>query len=139
MNPSTKQGLEWNSSKSTNKDAITRRFAQSMFECAEYLQHFNSKAAVLKDLKENSLDGKGMPDSDKLIKYFRSKIKTGFSVALTCDFLKEFDKYFEFLCKPDVHIKDVFIAFKGGRRISGAPIWAITAPSTYSTMEWTML
>ena len=33
-------------------------------------------------------------------------MKHGFSVALTCDFLKEFDNEFCDLPKPDIHIKN---------------------------------
>ena len=106
-NPSTNVGLKWNSRKSTNKDAIAKRFAQSMFECAEYLLEFKSRQEVLDDLTSNSASSKS------LINYFNSKIKTGFSVALTCDFLKEFDTYFEFLPKPDVHIKNVIEKLRG--------------------------
>ena len=106
-NPSTNVGLKWNSQKSTNKDAIAKRFAQSMFECAEYLSKFTTRQAVLNDLKSHS------QNTRILIDYFNSKIKTGFSVALTCDFLKEFDTYFEFLPKPDVHIKNVIERLRG--------------------------
>jgi hypothetical protein len=105
-NPSINIGLKWNSQKSTNKDAIAKRFAQSMFECAEYLSNFNTRQEVLNDLKCHSTS------TNSLIHYFKSKINTGFSVALTCDFLKEFDTYFEFLPKPDIHIKNVIEALK---------------------------
>lgn len=105
-NPSTNVGLKWNSHKSTNKDAIAKRFAKSMFECAEYLSNFNSRQEVFEDLRSHSAN------TSALINYFNSKIKTGFSVALTCDFLKEFDTYFEFLPKPDIHIKNVVEALK---------------------------
>lgn len=106
-NPSKNVGLKWNSRKSTNKDAIAKRFAQSMFECAEYLSKFNTRQEVLDDLKSHS------QNTRSLIDYFNSKIKTGFSVALSCDFLKEFDTYFEFLPKPDVHIKNVIERLRG--------------------------
>ena len=45
-------------------------------------------------------------DYKKLIETFHKKIPYRYSIALTCDFLKEFHKEFSFLCKPDVHIKD---------------------------------
>lgn len=107
-NSATKVGLKWNSSenKSGKQDVMATRLAQSMFECAEFLIEFKTSADVLEDFKEHATDSKA------LIKYFNSKIRTGFSVALTCDFLKEFDTYFEFLPKPDVHIKDVIGALK---------------------------
>ena len=105
-NPASDSGLKWNSQKSTNKDAIAKRFAQSMFECAEYLMSFGSRQEVLEDLQNHSAD------AETLIRYFNSRIRTGFSVALTCDFLKEFDACFEFLPKPDVHIRDVVCALK---------------------------
>jgi hypothetical protein len=78
-----------------------------MFECAEYLSNFNSRQEVFEDLRSHSAN------TGALINYFNSKIKTGFSVALTCDFLKEFDTYFEFLPKPDVHIKNVIERLRG--------------------------
>ena len=108
FNSNTQEGLVWNSSKSISKDAIAKRFANSLFECAEYLKNFKTKASVLNDLKSNA----NINNVDDLLAYFNSKIKTGFSVALTCDFLKEFDTCFEFLPKPDIHIKDVIITLK---------------------------
>lgn len=106
-NASTGQGLKWDSSKSTKKDAIAIRFAKSLFECAEYLKSFATKQDVLNDLKSHYNN-----NVKSLISYFKSKIKTGFSVALSCDFLKEFDSSFD-LPKPDVHIKDVISALYG--------------------------
>ena len=105
-NSTTNTGLKWDSTKSRKKDFMAKRLAQSMFECAEYLVNFNSPAEVLDDLKSHAID------SESLITYFNSKIRTGFSVALTCDFLKEFDTYFEFLPKPDIHIRDVISVLK---------------------------
>jgi hypothetical protein len=103
------EGLVWNSDKSTkNKDGIARRYARSMIECAQYLIKFSSPEEVLGDLKSHNTSFKD------LIAYFRSHIKSGFSVALTCDFLKEYDPIFD-LPKPDVHIKDIMIA-KNGRK-----------------------
>ena len=62
---------------------------------------------MLNDLQSHAAN------TESLINYFNSKINTGFSVALSCDFLKEFDSGFEFLPKPDVHIKNVIEALKG--------------------------
>lgn len=105
-NSATNTGLKWDSTNSGKPDFMAKRLAQSMFECAEYLTNFNTHTEVLDDLKSHATN------SESLIAYFNSKIRTGFSVALTCDFLKEFDTYFEFLPKPDVHIKDVVSALK---------------------------
>ena len=101
---SNPNGLKWDSSKSKeeNKDAIAKRFAATAFYCAKYLSRFDTHADVLDDLKSQNSKG-----TKELINYFRGEIKSGFSIALTCDFLKEFDTEFEFLPKPDVHIKDV--------------------------------
>lgn len=110
FNEKTGEGLKWNSSKSKekNKDAIAKRYANTLFDCANYLSKFKDKKDVLNDLSKKYIAG----DFEKLIKYFRSKIKHGFSVALTCDFLKEFDRTFD-LPKPDIHIKDVLCCYKG--------------------------
>lgn len=103
------EGLVWNSNKSTkNKDGIAKRYAKSMLECAEYLVKFASAEEVLADLNAHNTS------FEEVIAYFRSHIKSGFSVALTCDFLKEYDPIFD-LPKPDIHIKDVMIA-KNGRK-----------------------
>lgn len=109
---SNPDGLVWDSSKSSKKDAIAIRFAKAMFECAEYLEGFKTDIDVLNDLKNNYKAGNKLTPAESLIKYFRSKIKSGFSVALTCDFLKEFSPDFD-LPKPDIHIKDVIFAFNG--------------------------
>jgi hypothetical protein len=106
-NDAMQEGLKWDSTKSVKKDHIAKLVAQSMFECAEYLIQFNSRQEVLNDLQGHAVSTKS------LIEYFSSKIKTGFSVALSCDFLKEFDVCFEYLPKPDVHIRNVIEALKG--------------------------
>ena len=95
------EGIKWDSEKSEKKDAIAKRLAQSMFNCAEYLRQFHSKQEVLDDLMVPN------PSTRAVINNFKSKINTGFGIALACDFLKEFDVYFEFLAKPDLHIKGV--------------------------------
>lgn len=117
-NDNTQKGLKWNSEKSRSKDEVAIRFASAMIKCAEYLKDFDTKDLVLQDLwslgKPVSFDGfVTPPDTKKLILYFRSKITSGFSVALTCDFLKEFDEKFSFLPKPDTHIKNVIAALTG--------------------------
>ena len=102
-----RKGLVWDSTKSKkNKDSIAKRYANTMIECAKYLRDFNSENAVLDDLNKNNKTCEG------LISYFMSKIRTGFSVALSADFLKEYNSAFDFP-KPDIHIKDVIIAKNG--------------------------
>lgn len=104
------EGLVWNSKNSEKRpDAVITRFAEAMFYCAEYLKDFSDAEEVFADLYLKYTNN----DIDGVISYFREEIKSGFSVALTCDFLKEFDTRFEFLPKPDVHIKDVVSALNG--------------------------
>ena len=110
----TEKGLVWDPSKSKteNKDFIMRRYAQSLLECAAFVNEFKSRKEFLNDLKRHYKEN----DYRDLIDYFRSKVTKGFSVALTCDFLKEFDKEFNDLPKPDVHIKDTLCAFYGRKK-----------------------
>ena len=98
-------GLKWNDkkNKTARKDTLITGYAQALIDCAEYLSWFNNREAVKTDL---GLHYKDETDYESLIEYFREKVPHRFSIALTCDFLKEFDKAFSFLCKPDVHIKD---------------------------------
>ena len=95
--------FKWNSEKSQDKDALAKRYAITMIEAAMYASQFESKDALLNDLKEHYKN----KNVEEVVKYFMSKIKNGFSVALTCDFLKEFDIEFNDIAKPDVHILDV--------------------------------
>ena len=99
-----REGFQWDSSKSKpeNKDKLAKRYAGSMIEAAIYVSKFKKKEDVLIDLSNNYKDH----SVEDIVEYFRKNIKTGFSVALTCDFLKEFDKSFNDIGKPDVHIKD---------------------------------
>ena len=101
------QGLKWNDKKNkiAGKDSLITGYAQALIECAQYLSKCRDREAVLNKLKSNS-SYKGEKDYKKLIEYFQEQIPHRFSIALTCDFLKEFAKEFSFLCKPDVHIKD---------------------------------
>ncbi|MBE6133939.1 MAG: hypothetical protein E7178_04665 [Erysipelotrichaceae bacterium] len=100
------EGLIWDSTKSKeeNKDQIVRGFARTAIRGAKYLSRFKTKNEFVCDLLNNY---KG--DNKRLINYFINQIGkgSGFSVALTCDFLKELDCSFDFLAKPDIHIKDV--------------------------------
>lgn len=103
-------GLKWNSknNKSENQDTMITRYANILFDAAEYLKRFDSKEQIINDLKEHNKDG-----YKSIIKYFRKEvIKHGFGVALTCDFLKEYDEEFSDLVKPDIHIKDTLCALK---------------------------
>lgn len=99
------EGLKWNDkkNKTARKDSIITGYAQALIECAKYLSDFSDRGAVLNQLKSNYKDE---TDYKNLIEAFHKQIPHRFSIALTCDFLKEFDEEFSFLCKPDVHIKD---------------------------------
>lgn len=100
-------GLTWNSGKSTKSpDAIMRRYSNTLLDAAEYLIAFNCKSEIVQDLLVHYQNG----DTECLVKYFKEKIKSGFSVALTCDFLKEYAPEFSNLPKPDVHIMDTMRA-----------------------------
>ena len=77
-----------------------------------YLSEFDDRKAFLDDLLEHYTN----KDAETLIKYFRQKVKHGFSVALTCDFLKEFDEIFCDLPKPDIHIKDTLNSVLGEKK-----------------------
>ena len=104
-------GLHWNTGKSKqeNKDTIVKRYANMLLDAAIFLEKFNNRNEFLNDLK-NHYPNK---NHETLIKYFRENISHGFSIALTCDFLKELDSFFSDLPKPDVHIKDILIALFG--------------------------
>ena len=99
------EGLKWNDkkNKTARKDSLITGYAQALIECAKYLSECRDREAVLNKLK---LTYKDKTDYENLIKDFHNKIPHRYSIALTCDFLKEFDEEFSFLCKPDVHIKD---------------------------------
>lgn len=99
------QGLKWNDkkNKTVRIDSLITGYAQALIECAEYLFGCSDRKAVLNKLKSSYKDEK---DYKKLIETFHEKIHHRYSIALTCDFLKEFHEEFSFLCKPDVHIKD---------------------------------
>ena len=99
------EGLKWNDkkNKTARKDSLITGYAQALIECAGYLSECRDREAVLNKLKSSYKDE---TDYKKLIETFHEKIPHRYSIALTCDFLKEFDEEFSFLCKPDVHIKD---------------------------------
>ena len=99
------EGLKWNDkkNKTARKDSLITGYAQALIECARYLSKCRDREAVLNKLKSSYTDE---TDYKKLIETFHKKIHHRYSIALTCDFLKEFDEEFSFLCKPDVHIKD---------------------------------
>ena len=107
-NDKTCKGLKWNSEKSkeANKDTIIRRYSNTLLDTAVYLSKFNNREEFLDDL----LNHYEQKNYKELIKYFRKQVPHGFSVALSCDFLKEFDESFSDLPKPDIHIKDTLCA-----------------------------
>ena len=111
FDPAAQTGLVWNAekSKSGQKDTLIRRYANTLIDAAAFVGQFSSRAAFLQDL----LNHYPNQDPAKVIAYFRKKVSHGFSVALTCDFLKEFDQSFSGLSKPDVHIKDTLCALYG--------------------------
>ena len=108
LNQFTINGITSNIGKSTKRpNAIMVGYVSMLLDSALYLSAFNSKREVVEDLKKQYKNN----DVKSLITYFRSKIKSRFSIALTCDFLKEFSEEFD-LPKPDIHIKDTLCAYK---------------------------
>ena len=105
-NESTGEGLKWNSEKSKKKDSIINRYSNTLIEAARFVKQFESREAFLEDLLQHYENANYV----QVIEHFKSKIPHGFSVALTCDFLKEFDSIFSDLPKPDIHIKDTLCA-----------------------------
>ena len=101
-------GLKWNieKSKPENKDAIMKRYANTLLDCANFLIKYKGRKDFIEDL-ERHFNG----DYCNLIKFFRKNVPNGFSIALSCDFLKEFDRKFD-LPKPDIHIKDTLCIYK---------------------------
>ena len=87
------------------KEFRLRIYAKSLLYSAIYVNSFNSKEAIINDLNANYQN----KNAENLIKYFMKKIRNGFGVALSCDFLKEFDESFD-LPKPDQHIKGTLTA-----------------------------
>lgn len=102
-----RQGLVWNRNKSTSRpDSLAKRFASAALNGAFFLSKFKDKDELLDTLYAHYA-GK---DFKQFMKYFRANNPTGFSIALTCDFLKELDCRFNDLAKPDVHIIDTLSA-----------------------------
>ena len=103
-------GLSWRDDKSSKRpNAIMKRYANMLFDAATYLEKFTNKQEVIGDLLSHFENG----NTKALITYFRSKITTGYSVALSCDFLKEYAEEFCDLPKPDIHIKDTLCTLNG--------------------------
>ncbi len=98
-------GLKWKTSKSIEPDKLIRRFVEAMIDGALFFKDKTKKELLSVFREKYDISYK------ELIKYFMKNIKHGFSIALTCDFFKEFDTYFN-IPKPDVHIKDVISKFK---------------------------
>ena len=107
----TGKGLKYNreKSKENNRDSLVKRYAGALLDCAQYLKDFQNRKEFIKKVYEQYTD----LGVENFIRKFRLKVTHGFSVALTCDFFKELDKNFSDLCKPDIHIKDVLVAFFG--------------------------
>lgn len=107
----TGEGLKWRRDKSNNPDTIIKRYLKSLLQGAEYIKRFTNRSDLVDDLK--TLGGKATEEVyyRKIIDYFREKVDVGFSVALTCDYLKELHEDFSYLPKPDVHIKNTLCAF----------------------------
>lgn len=104
-------GLHWDSNKNKRekKDVIAKRYASCLLDCSEYLNQFNTENDVVNDLIQHYTNN----NYRELVEYFRKKFKrgSGISVALACDFLKEFNKKFD-LPKPDTHIMDTLGKYK---------------------------
>ena len=101
-------GLVWKTDKSKNKDFLIKRFANSLIDGAKYFRQFSTREAIVNDLRLH------YPGNDfrVLVRYLKGVFGHGFSVALCCDFLKEFDTSFD-LAKPDVHLMEVIAKYKG--------------------------
>lgn len=105
----SERGICANVGKSSKRpNAIMSGYVSMLLDTAMYLKDFKSKKDIVEDLKKHYENN----DVRSLITYFRNKVKSRFSVALTCDFLKEYSQEFD-LPKPDIHIKDTLCALKG--------------------------
>lgn len=105
----TEKGISSDLHKSSVRpNAILAGYVSMLLDAAAYLKEFRSKQEVIADLMRNYPNG----EAKALVTYFRSRIRSRFSVALTCDFLKEYSEVFD-LPKPDIHIKDTLCAVKG--------------------------
>lgn len=107
-NEETGKGIKWSIEKSKKyKDLIMTRYCNTLLTSAEYLKNFNDRGDVITDLYRHYEN----TDCKSLIKYFVDK--TAYGQTLACDCLKEMDKKFSFLCKPDIHIIDTMNALYG--------------------------
>lgn len=79
------------------------KYAKTLTSCAEFLNGTNNKKDVLKKLKQLVKPKK--PKSIEIAKKLENELYN-YGPALVCDFLKEFDKEFADLGKPDLHVKD---------------------------------
>ena len=111
-NEQTNKGLKWDSSKSEKKDSLMKRYANTLLDAAVYLSKFDDREQFRTTLINNYKE-KGYIEA---ISDFRKNINHGFSIALTCDFLKEFDEAFCDLPKPDVHIQDTLCVLKNFKK-----------------------
>lgn len=103
------KNISSNIQRSTKRpNAVMAGYVRMLLDAAVYFSAFSSKQKIVEDLKKHYTNN----DVKSLVTYFRSKIQSRFSIALTCDFLKEYSEEFD-LPKPDIHIKDTLCAFKG--------------------------
>lgn len=94
-------GLKWNSNKSSpaKKDFLITRYANSVLDCASFVGRFKGRQEFINDLLVNYPN----KESKVLIQYFRNQVSHGFSIALTCDFLKELSLLYMSKCEnPDL-------------------------------------
>ena len=96
-----------------NPDKAMRRWCSSIICSANYINRFNSKEALFRDLKDNVWGNDRTFSLDKITTRFKERIPVGFGPALMCDLLKELGDEFSHVLKPDIHIKDVVKAFTG--------------------------
>jgi hypothetical protein len=117
-----KHGIPRSGDKEVEPGAIMTRFAKLLIHGAAYLKDCKSKAGLIEALKRSPKRKRptdDMAEGASCINNFMSAMGkgSGFSVALTCDFLKELElddgESFDYLAKPDVHIQDVLCHYYG--------------------------
>lgn len=107
-----KQTLVTNLGIKQNEDnALILRYSNTLIACARYLKRFKNRECVLRDLKNHYVSN----DFENLINYLLGDngvgTGNGLGIPLICDFLKEFDTFFNGIAKPDVHIKDFLASY----------------------------
>lgn len=125
------------------KRNLISEYADTLISCAEYIKGLSDKHKddIVDDLFECYTE-KCAGNIREFIECFMDKDKKdkkarkGFGVALTCDFLKELDVRFNFLCKPDGHIKDVMNALlHRDRDVDGNKNYYRTQAREYECIE----